>query len=141
LALFVRAPLGTFGAGLFNPELVAHFLINILPSMVLLGVGAGVAFNPLLLAAMSDVPQNESGLASGLVNTSFMMGGALGLAILASIAASRTTALVELWHIDQKLAYLSGYHYAFLAGGIAAALAAAACLLLRDFKPSEAPAH
>jgi predicted MFS family arabinose efflux permease len=46
--------------------------------MVLLGIGAGIAFNPLLLGAMSDVAPSESGLASGLVNTAFMMGGALG---------------------------------------------------------------
>ena len=52
-----------------------------------------MAFNPLLLAAMSDVEPAESGLASGVVNTAFMMGGALGLAILASLAASRTDAL------------------------------------------------
>ena len=49
-----------------------------------------MAFNPVLLAAMSDVEPSESGLASGIVNTAFMMGGALGLAILASLAASRT---------------------------------------------------
>ena len=60
------------------------------PSMVLLGFGAGMAFNPVLLAAMSDVEPEEAGLASGVVNTSFMMGGALGLAVLASIAAART---------------------------------------------------
>ena len=53
----------------------------------------GMAFNPLLLAAMSDVEPSESGLASGIVNTSFMMGGALGLAVLASLAASRTDRL------------------------------------------------
>ena len=58
--------------------------------MILLGFGAGMALNPLLLAAMSDVAPEESGLASGIVNTSFMMGGALGLAMLASVAASRT---------------------------------------------------
>ena len=52
-----------------------------------------MAFNPLLLAAMSDVAPEEAGLASGLVNTSFMMGGALGLAILASLAAHRTASL------------------------------------------------
>src|SRR3954466_6798527 len=81
LALFVRAPVdGTF-------------LVDVLPSMVLLGVGAGMAFNPVLLAAMSDVEPSESGLASGLVNTSFMMGGALGLAVLASIAALRSHSL------------------------------------------------
>ncbi len=61
--------------------------------MILLGTGAGIAFNPVLLAAMSDVEPAEAGLASGVVNTSFMMGGALGLAVLASIAASRTDTL------------------------------------------------
>ena len=61
--------------------------------MILLGIGAGMAFNPVLLAAMSDVAPEESGLASGVVNTAFMMGGALGLAVLASVAASRTDSL------------------------------------------------
>ena len=66
------------------------FAVDVLPSMILLGCGAGMAFNPVLLAAMSDVAPEEAGLASGVVNTSFMMGGALGLAVLASLAASRT---------------------------------------------------
>ena len=61
--------------------------------MILLGLGAGMAFNPVLLAAMSDVEPSEAGLASGVVNTAFMMGGALGLAVLASLAASRTDSL------------------------------------------------
>ena len=60
------------------------YVIDVLPSMILLGFGAGIAFNPVLLAAMSDVEPEESGLASGIVNTAFMMGGALGLAVLAS---------------------------------------------------------
>ena len=60
--------------------------------MILLGLGAGMAFNPLLLAAMGDV-EDQAGLASGVVNTAFMMGGALGLAVLASIAALRTETL------------------------------------------------
>ena len=63
------------------------------PSMILLGLGAGMAFNPVLLAAMSDVAPSDAGLASGVVNTAFMMGGALGLAVLASLAASRTETL------------------------------------------------
>ena len=67
----------------------ANYLTDVLPAMVLLGVGAGIAFNPVLLAAMGDVEPHEAGLASGVVNTSFMMGGALGLAVLASAAASR----------------------------------------------------
>ncbi len=81
LALFIRLPVD------------GSFLADVLPSMILLGLGAGMAFNPVLLAAMNDVDQTEAGLASGVVNTSFMMGGALGLAGLASVAASRTTSL------------------------------------------------
>ena len=81
LVLFARAPVD------------GSFVVDVLPSMLLLGLGAGIAFNPVLLAAMSDVAPEESGLASGVVNTSFMMGGALGLAVLASLAASRTDSL------------------------------------------------
>jgi hypothetical protein len=70
--------------------------------MILLGFGAGLAFNPVLLAAMGDVEASESGLASGIVNTSFMMGGALGLAILASLAASRTGHLLASGHTARR---------------------------------------
>ena len=55
--------------------------------MILLGLGAGIAFNPVLLAAMGDVEPHEAGLASGVVNTSFMMGGALGLAVLVAVSS------------------------------------------------------
>jgi MFS family permease len=55
--------------------------------MLFHGFGVGIAFNPLLLAVMSDVAPQESALASGVVNTAFMIGGALGLAIVASLAA------------------------------------------------------
>jgi len=68
LALFTRLPVH------------GNFAADVLPSMILLGLGGGIVFNPMLLAAMGDVPPEDSGLASGLVNTSFMMGGALGLA-------------------------------------------------------------
>ena len=79
--LFARAPVD------------GNFVVDVLPAMILLGFGAGIAFNPMLLAAMSDVSPEESGLASGVVNTAFMMGGALGLAVLASLAASRSDTL------------------------------------------------
>ena len=102
-----------------------HFLTDILPGMVLLGVGAGVAFNPVLLAAMSDVGPSESGLASGVVNTAFMMGGSLGLAVLASLAAARTQAVAAA-NGTQTLALTSGYQLAFLAGACFAALGALA---------------
>lgn len=111
LALFARAPVD------------GSFIIHVLPSMVLLGVGSGAAFNPLLMAAMGSVAPSESGLASGAVNTSFMMGGALGLASLASLAASRTSGLLSTG-TNQTVALNSGYHAAFIAGTIFAILAA-----------------
>jgi EmrB/QacA subfamily drug resistance transporter len=114
------------------------YVADVLPSMILIGLGAGVAFNPVLLAAMSDVEPQNSGLASGIVNTSFMMGGALGLAAIASVAASRTTHLLSTGH-DQASALTGGYHAAFLVAGLLA-LAAAAIggLLLRN---QEMPGH
>ncbi|HET7856034.1 MAG TPA: DHA2 family efflux MFS transporter permease subunit [Gaiellaceae bacterium] len=112
LLLFARAPVD------------GNFVVDVLPSMVLLGIGAGIAFNPVLLAAMSDVEPTEAGLASGIVNTAFMMGGALGLAVLASVAASRTeTELAS--GADTVSALTTGYHAAFLLGALFAALAAA----------------
>jgi MFS family permease len=114
------------------------FAIDVLPSMILLGLGAGMAFNPVLLAAMSDVEPTEAGLASGLVNTSFMMGGALGLAVLASLAASRTDALLADGE-STSAALTGGYHVAFLVGAIFAAVAAfLGALLLRVETPEAA---
>jgi len=105
LLLLARAPID------------GNFLVDVLPSMIFLGLGAGIAFNPILLAAMNDAPQRDSGLASGLVNTSFMMGGALGLAILASIAAARTNGLLATG-ARSTFALNEGYHIAFFVGGL-----------------------
>jgi len=101
-----------------------RFALHVLPSMALIGVGAGMALNPVLLAAMNDVEPGDAGLASGLVNTSFMMGGALGLAVLASLSAARTGALAAAG-APNAVALTGGYHVAFAAGavfGIVAAL-------------------
>jgi EmrB/QacA subfamily drug resistance transporter len=114
------------------------FALDVLPSMILLGLGAGIAFNPVLLAAMSDLEPTEAGLASGLVNTSFMMGGALGLAVLASLAASRTDALLADGE-SQTAALTGGYHIAFLVGALfAAAAAGLGALLLHAPAPQPA---
>jgi hypothetical protein len=78
----------------------------------------------VLLAAMSEVPASESGLASGVVNTSFMMGGALGLAVLASLAAARSQGATAAG-ADAASALNAGYHVAFLVGALFAATAAA----------------
>ncbi|HEY1103410.1 MAG TPA: MFS transporter, partial [Burkholderiaceae bacterium] len=97
---------------------------------------AGMALNPVLLAAMSDVGPEESGLASGVVNTAFMMGGALGLAVLASLAAARTTAL-QAAGAAVPAALNGGYQWAFVVGAVFAALAAVLGLLLHE-KPQAA---
>jgi EmrB/QacA subfamily drug resistance transporter len=126
----IRAPIGvglglaSLGLLLFARAPVDGTIADVLPSMVLLGIGAGMAFNPVLLAAMGDVPQEEAGLASGVVNTAFMMGGALGLAVLASLAASRTTSLEDSGS-SQLEALTGGYHAAFIGGAICAAVAGA----------------
>jgi EmrB/QacA subfamily drug resistance transporter len=127
LLLLVRAPVD------------GSFITDVLPSMILLGLGAGMAFNPVLLAAMGDVDPAEAGLASGVVNTSFMMGGAVGLAVLASAAASRTSTLVDAGH-SQVAALTGGYHLAFLLGAVfAAAAAVLGATLIRENAPAHEP--
>ena len=128
MALFVRAPVD------------GNFVSDVLPSMILLGFGAGTAFNPVLLAAMSDVDPSEAGLASGVVNTSFMMGGAVGLALLASLAQSRTDSLRASG--DGALTALTGgYHAAFVLGSLFALAAAALGALLLNPGPQFSGEH
>ena len=126
LALFALAPVQ------------GNFVMHVLPGMLLLGIGAGMALNPVLLAAMSDVTQSESGLASGMVNTSFMMGGALGLAVLASLAAERTHNLLASGSGTVN-ALNAGYHSAFIVGAVFAAAAGmlgAMFIRIRDRVPA-----
>ena len=112
--------------------------VDILPATLALGLGAGIAFNPLLLAAMSGVAPERAGLASGVVNTAFMMGGAVGLAVLASLAAARTDTLLA--NGDDSLTALNGgYHVAFLLGAGFVVAAAAVAALLRVEAPEHAP--
>jgi MFS family permease len=121
LGLFARAPVD------------ATFAVDVLPSMIILGVGIGLAMNPLLLAAMSDVAPEDAGIASGVVNTSFMMGGALGLAVLAAVAAAETNGSTA------PEALTDGYHLAFLVGTLfAVAAAAVAAVFMRSVSM---PAH
>jgi EmrB/QacA subfamily drug resistance transporter len=105
------------------------FLADVLPAMVLLGMGMGIALNPILLAAVSEVSPAETGLASGMVNTSFMMGGAVGLAGLASLADAHTRGLLA-GGAGPQTALTGGYHPAFLlAAGLAVAAAGISMLL------------
>jgi MFS family permease len=126
LLLFARAPVD------------GSVWLDVVPAMALLGVGAGIAFNPLLLAAMNDVGPSDSGLASGMVNTSFMMGGALGLAVLASLAAARTGTATALG-ADVAQALNAGYHLAFAVGaGFAILAAVTGAAMLKGGAPSVA---
>jgi EmrB/QacA subfamily drug resistance transporter len=115
-----------------------NYFMDVFPGMLVMGFAGGITFNPILLAAMGDVEPTEAGLASGIVNTSFMMGGALGLAILAAAAASRTDSLVASG--DSQLdALIGGYHLAFMLGALFAA--AAAVLAAALLKPQPMQAH
>jgi len=126
LALFSQAPVD------------GSYLVHVLPGMVLLGIGAGVAFNPVLLAAMGDVEPDEAGLASGVVNTSFMMGGALGLAVLVALSDWRYADLASTGTAPLE-ALNGGYQIAFAAGAVMATVAAVVGGTLLRPKPMQVP--
>jgi EmrB/QacA subfamily drug resistance transporter len=108
----------------------AAYLPDILPTMVLFGVGAGLGFPSIVSLAMSGATQEDAGVASGLVNTTQQVGGALGLAVLATLATGRTDTLTE-QGIAQATALVDGYQLALLvaSGFIVAAIAFAATVL------------
>jgi EmrB/QacA subfamily drug resistance transporter len=130
LALFQRAPVN------------GDYVGDLLPVMVLLGVGAGLAFPSLMTLAMSGATPTDSGLASGLVNTTMQVGGALGLAVLATLSTTRTEGLLADGE-PTPLALTSGYHLAFAigAGLVVAATVLALALLGRDRDPEPADAR
>jgi sugar phosphate permease len=96
----------------------AAYAVDLLPAMVLLGVGAGLVFPALMTLAMSGATPEDSGLASGLVNTTQQVGGALGLAVLATLSTTRSDSLLA-HGSSSATALTNGYHLAFT---IAAAL-------------------
>ena len=141
----IRKPL-TVGLGLAGVSLAlfsqapvdGSYVVHVLPGMVLLGIGAGIAFNPVLLAAMGDVEPHEAGLASGVVNTSFMMGGALGLAVLVALSDWRHADLVSGGTAPLE-ALNGGYQLAFAAGAVMAFAAAIVGGTLLRPKPMQVP--
>jgi EmrB/QacA subfamily drug resistance transporter len=113
----------------------AAYVTDLLPVMVLLGVGAGLVFPALMTLAMSGATAEDSGLASGLVNTTQQVGGALGLAVLATISTTHTAALRG-HGVSAAVALTGGYHLAFT---IAAALVLAAIVIgLLALRPERA---
>lgn len=101
----------------------ASVMLDVLPGMFLLGLGAGLTYNPLFLSALSGVAVSDSGSASGIVNTSYTVGGALGLSLLASIAAARTDALLTSG-VSSSSALSGGYRVAFCLCAVLALVAA-----------------
>ena len=128
LLLFARTPVdGTYA-------------IDLMPPMILLGLGAGLGFPSLMTLAMSGATRSDSGLASGLVNTSIQVGGAIGLAVLATLAAERTNGLRADGESFMS-ALNSGFHLAFLIGAALVAIAVViAVVVLRAPRPAGAEA-
>jgi len=126
LLLFGRAPVD------------ASYVIDLMPPMVLIGLGAGLAFPSLMMLAMSGATPSDSGLASGLVNTSVQVGGAIGLAVLATLATERTDGLLADGE-STAAALNAGYHVAYLIGAALVAVALAVAVgVLRTGAPTAA---
>jgi EmrB/QacA subfamily drug resistance transporter len=100
---------------LARTPLDANYAVDLLPAMILIGLGAGLGFPSLMTLAMSGATPSDSGLASGLVNTSVQVGGAIGLAVLATLATERTDAQLA-DGASAAAALNSGYHLAYLIG-------------------------
>jgi EmrB/QacA subfamily drug resistance transporter len=119
LALFALAPEGS------------GYLSQIFPVTLLMGTGAGLCFPALMALAMSSATPQDAGLASGLVNTTAQIGGALGLAVLATVSAARSNRLIAQHH-PAAAALTDGYHLAFwIACGLVVAAAGLGAVVLR----------
>jgi MFS family permease len=125
LLLFARAPVD------------GSYFRDVFPVMILLGLGAGLSFPALMMLAMSGASPKDAGLASGLINTTAQVGGAIGLAVLATLATSRTDSLLEEGE-STAAALTSGYHLALLIG--AACVASAIVVGLAMLRDAESPA-
>jgi EmrB/QacA subfamily drug resistance transporter len=130
LALFTQAPVD------------GSYVVNVLPVMIVLGFGIGISFPALMTLAMSGATAEDAGLASGVVNTTMEVGGALGLAVLATLSATRSDHLIASG-TSQAAALTSGYHLAFVIGAalVVAAIVVAATVLVEARPPvmAEAP--
>jgi sugar phosphate permease len=125
LVLMTRLPVG------------GSYVVDVAPAMVLTGLGAGLGFPALTGMAMSAATPADSGVASGLYNTTVQVGGAIGLAVLSTLATSRTHHLAA-GGAARADALTGGYHLAFLGAAAAAALAAVlAAVVLRPARQAE----
>jgi MFS family permease len=125
LLLFTRAPVD------------GSYLRDVLPTMLLLGTGVGVAFPALMTLSMSGATPQDAGLASGLVNTTVQVGGALGLAVLATLSATRASSL-RAGGQSPAAALTGGYHLAYLVGALLVLAAIAVALTVLQRAPQRA---
>jgi MFS family permease len=129
LLLFARTPVA------------GDYVVDVMPPMILIGLGVGAGFPSLMSLSMSGATESDSGLASGLVNTSMQVGGAIGLAVLATLATQRTDTLLA-DGASNAAALNSGYHLAYLVGaGLVGIGLAIAVSVLRQEAPATAPAE
>ena len=128
LLLFARAPVD------------GSYVTDVAPAVVLIGLGAGLSFPSLMSLAMSGATPSDAGLASGLINATVQVGGAIGLAVLATIATDRTTGLQAAGESAQ-MALNSGYHLAYVVGAVLVGAAfVLAVTVLRSDSPQKAGA-
>jgi EmrB/QacA subfamily drug resistance transporter len=127
LLLFARSPVD------------GSWVIDVLPVMLLLGAGAGLSFPALMTLAMSGATPSDAGLASGLVNTTVQVGGAVGLAVLATLATERTDGLLADGQ-STAAALNSGYHLAYLIGAALVAVGVVAAMVVLRSQPGGAGA-
>ena len=128
LLLFARAPVD------------GRYVTDVMPVMLLLGVGAGISFPSLMTLAMSGATPSDSGLASGLVNTTTQVGGAIGLAVLATLATERTDVL-RASGVSADSALNSGFHLAYLIGAALVSVAIVVALVVLESRPAVAVAE
>jgi hypothetical protein len=120
----LMAGLGLLGAGLIYFTQVSvdgSYVSDLLPGFILVGIGLGFSFVPVSIAALAGATDKDAGLASGLINTSQQIGGALGLAILTTVATTHTETLLKEGESAPQ-AFTSGYSLAFWAGAGFAAI-------------------
>jgi EmrB/QacA subfamily drug resistance transporter len=130
MLLFLRTPVD------------GNYITDLFPTMIIFGFGAGVGFPALMMLAMSGATPSDAGLASGLVNTTGQVGGAIGLALLATISTERTQSLLDDGE-SLASALTSGFHLAYLIGAALTLVAiVAGVTVLREQSPAEmAAAH
>jgi MFS family permease len=132
--------IGTAAALFTRTSVGGDYVGELLPAMVVFGIGAGLAFPSLFTTAMSGVQMEEMGLASGLANTSAQVGGAIGLAVLATVSTSRSDDLIASGTAEAQ-ALTDGYHLAFWIGAALVTVAIVVAAIVIDKKVLEEAAE